>query len=62
MQKLFESKYGYFDKNGAEYVITDPQTPRPWVNVISNGDYSIIVSQNGSGYSFRSNAGENRIT
>lgn len=62
MQKLFESKYGYFDKNGEEYVITDPQTPKPWVNVISNGDYSIIVSQNGSGYSFRSNAGENRIT
>lgn len=62
MKKLFESKYGYFSENGYEYTITDPKTPRPWVNVISNGDYSVIVSQNGSGYSWRGNAGENRIT
>ncbi|WGS64611.1 GH36-type glycosyl hydrolase domain-containing protein [Marinitoga aeolica] len=60
MKKYFESKYGYFTDD--EYVITNPKTPKPWVNVISNGDYSIIVSQNGSGYSWRGNGSENRIT
>lgn len=62
MDRLFESKYGYFTKDGKEYVITNPYTPRPWVNVISNGDYSIIASHTGSGYSWRGNAGQNRIT
>ena len=36
-----------------EYVITRPDTPRPWVNVISNGDYGTIETQTGSGFSWR---------
>lgn len=62
MNKKFESPYGYFVKDGREYVITTPFTPRPWGNVISNGDYGLMVSQTGSGYSWRGNAGQNRIT
>jgi cellobiose phosphorylase len=62
MNKKFESSYGYFVENGREYVITSPFTPRPWGNVISNGDYSMMISQTGSGYSWRGNAGQNRIT
>lgn len=62
MNKLFQSKYGYFTKNGREYVITNPRTPRPWANIISNGDYSFMISQTGGGYSWRGNAGQNRIT
>ncbi|SKA87307.1 Cellobiose phosphorylase [Clostridium sp. USBA 49] len=62
MKKLFESKYGYFTEDGREYVITNPKTPRPWANIISNGDYSFMVSQTGGGYSWRGNAGQNRIT
>ena len=60
--KKFESKYGYFTKDGREYVITRPDTPRPWVNVISNGDYGIIESQTGSGFSWRKNSNLSRIT
>ena len=37
-------------------------TPRPWGNIISNGDYGMMISQTGSGYSWRGNAGQNRIT
>lgn len=58
----FQNKYGYFTDDGREYVITDPHTPRPWSNIISNGDYSMMVSQTGGGYSWRGNAGQNRIT
>lgn len=60
--RLFEGRYGHFRPDGREYVITDPRTPRPWVNVIGNGDYGLVVSQTGGGYSFRGNAGQNRIT
>lgn len=62
MNRKFESTYGYFADGGREYVITTPFTPRPWGNVISNGDYSLMISQTGSGYSWRGNAGQNRIT
>ena len=58
----FASKYGHFADHGREYRITTPFTPRPWANIISNGDYSLMVSQNGSGFSWRGNAGQNRIT
>lgn len=60
--RKFESKYGYFTADGREYVITRPDTPRPWVNVISNGNYGIVESQNGSGFSWRGNANLSRIT
>lgn len=60
--KKFESKYGYFTQDGREYVITRPDTPRPWVNVISNGDYGTIESQTGSGFSWRDNSNLSRIT
>src|SRR5690606_39195129 len=62
MDRKFASAYGYFSENGREYVVTTPCTPRPWGNIISNGDYGLMVSQNGSGYSWRGNAGQNRIT
>ena len=58
----FESKYGYFTKDGSEYVITRPDTPRPWVNVISNGDYGLVESQTGSGFSWKNNSNLSRVT
>ena len=58
----FKTKYGYFSDDGREYIITRPDTPRPWVNIISNGDYSLAVSQTGSGYSWWRNSNLCRIT
>ncbi len=58
----FQNAYGCFSEDGREYIIFTPLTPRPWGNVISNGDYGMMVSQTGSGYSWRGNAGQNRIT
>lgn len=62
MAAEFKTKYGYFDAENAEYVITCYDTPKPWINVISNGTYGITVSQAGSGYSWRDHAQFNRIT
>ncbi len=60
--KTLKTKYGRFAGDGKEYIITSPATPRPWVNVISNGDYGTVISQTGSGYSWRAHAQLNRLT
>ena len=38
-------KYGGFSKNGREYIITRPDTPRPWMHVISNAKYCLKITQ-----------------
>jgi cellobiose phosphorylase len=58
----FETKYGYFTEDGREFVITDYKTPKPWINVISNGNYGLIVSQVNGGFSWLDNSNLNRIT
>ena len=62
MPKLFATKYGYFTADGREYVITRPDTPKPWVNVICPGEYGTVISQVGSGYSWMTHATFNRLT
>jgi cellobiose phosphorylase len=57
-----QNKYGYFSDDGKEYIITRADTPMPWINVLSNGDYGMVLSQAGSGYSWRANASLNRVT
>lgn len=54
--------YGHFSEDGREYIITRPDTPRPWTNYLTNGRYCAICSQTGGGYSFFETSGYNRIT
>ena len=60
--RLFPSKYGYFDRATSEYVVTDVLTPRPWVNVLANGEYGAVVSQAGGGFSWADNCQLYRLT
>jgi len=60
-EKKFATAYGYFNSDGSEYVITRPDTPRPWVNIICPGDYGLAISQAGSGFSWRTNVKLNMI-
>ena len=61
-ERILESSYGYFSSEGWEYVIESPLTPRPWVNVISNGKYGILISQGGGGFSWMEDTNLSRIT
>lgn len=54
--------YGHFSEDGREYIITRPDTPRPWINYLTNGRYCAICSQTGGGHSFFETSGYNRIT
>jgi cellobiose phosphorylase len=62
MNSSFRTAYGHFSPDGREYVITRPDTPRPWVNVICPASYGTVISQAGSGYSWLDHASFNRVT
>ena len=55
-------KYGRFSDDGKEFIITRPDTPAPWVNYISNGRYTGLVSNSGGGYSYWMDPRDSRIT
>ncbi len=45
-------RYGYFDEQAREYVITNPDTPAPWANYLGSPEYGAIITVNAGGYSF----------
>ena len=57
----FETKYGFFTDDGNEYVIKTHLTPKPWINILSNGEYGLVVSQTGGGFSWKTHSEFNRL-
>jgi cellobiose phosphorylase len=55
-------RYGYFDDERREYVITQPDTPLPWINYLGSEDYFGIISNTAGGYSFYRDARLRRLT
>ena len=49
---------GQFSQDLREYIITDPQTPRPWHNYLVNRVYLANLTQFGTGASFYQPTGE----
>ena len=45
-------QYGHFSDDRKEYIITRPDTPRPWFNYLFNDVYHSLISQTGGGYSY----------
>ena len=56
-----QKRYGHFDDQHREYVITDPQTPWPWINYLGNEDFFSLISNTAGGYSFYKDAKFRRI-
>jgi cellobiose phosphorylase len=55
-------RYGHFDDDRREYVVTRPDTPLPWVNYLGGDDYFGIISNTAGGYSFYRDARLRRLT
>lgn len=55
-------KYGHFDLENKEYVITNPATPAPWANYLGDPEYGAIISNNAAGYSFVKSGANGRIS
>ena len=55
-------KFGHFDDLNREYVITQPDTPLPWINYLGCQAYFGIISNTAGGYSFYRDARLRRLT
>ena len=55
-------RFGHFDDQNKEYVITTPQTPLPWINYLGSEDFFSLVSNTAGGYSFYRDARLRRLT
>lgn len=55
-------RYGFFDDEQREYVITRPDTPLPWINYLGQQNYFGLISNTAGGYSFYRDARLRRLT
>jgi cellobiose phosphorylase len=55
-------RFGHFDDEHLEYVITRPDTPLPWINYLGCQAYFGIISNTAGGYSFYRDARLRRLT
>ena len=55
-------RYGHFDDERREYVITRPDTPLPWINYLGCQAYFGLISNTAGGYSFYRDARLRRLT
>ncbi|MGR6840568.1 GH36-type glycosyl hydrolase domain-containing protein [Aliivibrio wodanis] len=55
-------KYGFFDNDNREYVITRPDVPAPWTNYLGTEKFCTVISHNAGGYSFYNSPEYNRVT
>jgi len=60
-----DNGYGGFDAAGPGYVVyarPGRPTPAPWGNVLANPDFGAFVTEAGSGWTWRTNSAEHRLT
>ncbi|MBN1609389.1 MAG: glycosyl transferase [Polyangiaceae bacterium] len=55
-------RFGYFDDDAREYVITTPKTPYPWINYLGTQEFFGLISQQAGGYCFYRDARLRRLT
>jgi cellobiose phosphorylase len=56
------TRFGHFDDEAREYVITRPDTPLPWSNYLGSEEYFGIITNTAGGYSFFRDARLRRLT
>ena len=56
------AQYGYFDDTQREFVITRPDTPLPWLNMLGQDEFYGLCTQTAGGYSFWKDARLRRLT
>ena len=55
-------RFGYFDDQQREYVITRPDTPWPWINYLGSENLFGLISNTAGGYCFYRDARLRRLT
>ena len=65
MELPYFNSIGGFTPDGLEYAIylgPGMNTPMPWVNIMANPSFGTLVSETGSGFTWRGNSQHNRLT
>lgn len=57
----FKMKYGYFNDETAEYIITNPKTPVKWINYVGGLDFGGFVDNTGGSLICKGDPAINRI-
>jgi cellobiose phosphorylase len=55
-------RFGHFDDERREYVITTPRTPYPWINYLGSESFFGLISHQAGGYCFYRDARLRRLT
>jgi cellobiose phosphorylase len=55
-------RFGQFDDDAREYVITTPKTPYPWINYLGSEQFFSLISHQAGGYSFYRDPRMRRLT
>src|ERR1019366_3973367 len=55
-------RYGHFDDQNREYIISQPDTPLPWMNYLGCESYFGLISNTAGGYSFYRDAKLRRLS
>jgi len=55
-------RFGHFDDENREYVISTPKTPYPWINYLGSEEFFGLVSNRAGGYCFFRDAKLRRLT
>src|SRR5450756_2072852 len=55
-------RFGHFDDEAREYVITTPHTPYPSINYLGSQEFFSLISHQAGGYSFYRDARMRRLT
>ena len=61
-ENIHMQTYGYFDDDAREYVITRPDTPRPWSNYLGSVTFGGVITNNAAGYTFYQSAAQGRLS
>lgn len=59
---LFYNDFGGFSSDGTEYIVTNPDTPTPWCNVLANPNFGCIVTNNECGFTYAYNSQMFKVT
>ncbi len=62
LEKKEIKEYGEFINNGLEYKINTINTPTPWSNILTNGEFGSVITNNLGGFTYYGNSREYKIS
>ncbi len=59
---VYQNEFGGFTRDGSEYHVTNPNTPMPWSNVLTNGKFGTVITNKDNSFTYSDNSREYKLT